>query len=59
VYEFEMIDTMWRCSKEAAFLRTLLRARLEWNEDLFADNVYWWNQVRVGTPRGGPFFVIQ
>ena len=54
-----MIDTMWRCSKEAAFLRTLLRARLEWNEDLFADHVYWWNQVRVATPRGGPFFVTQ
>lgn len=45
VYEFEMIDTLWRVSKEATFLRAILKARMEWDEDTFADHVYWWNQV--------------
>ena len=36
---------MWRCSKEAMFLRTILKCRMEWKEHDFADHVYWWNQV--------------
>ena len=45
VYEYEGLDTMWKCCKESLFLRSILKARLEWNEDTFADHCYWWNNA--------------
>jgi alpha-soluble NSF attachment protein len=41
--EFERIDCMWRCCRETKFLRNIIEAREAYNQDSFADQVYYWH----------------
>lgn len=43
--EFELIDFMWRGSKEKLFFKNLLEFRLELDVDSFVDHLYFWNSI--------------
>ena len=47
VHEYEVTDFLWKCSKEALFLKNILRARLSWDLETFANHVYYWDNVRT------------
>lgn len=44
--EFDRIDVMWRCSKEAKFISNIVRCRVMWDQENFARHLYYWNNVR-------------
>jgi tetratricopeptide (TPR) repeat protein len=46
LYFYETIDGFFRGSTEQRFLLNIYRERLDWNLDLLADHIYWWNNVR-------------
>lgn len=43
---FERIDFSWRGSKEALFVKNIIRSRVNYNMNEFADNIYHWNNVK-------------
>ena len=45
IEEFELIDFMWRGSKEKLFIKNLLQFRLELEFDNFVDHLYFWNSL--------------
>lgn len=46
IIQYESVDCTWKCSKEALFMRNIVDARQNFNQDEFADHVYYWNSAR-------------
>lgn len=44
--EYELIDYLWRCSKEKVFVQNLIEFRRNLKYHEYIDHVYYWNNVR-------------
>lgn len=47
MYEYEDVDFAWASSDEMVFLENIIDARLAYNQHMFADHLYFWDNVRV------------
>ena len=44
--DFEKIDCLWRCSKEALFIDNIVSLRLNYDREKFANHIYYYNNVK-------------
>jgi len=44
--QFDLLDYLWRRSKEKLFIRNIIKARMELDMHSFADHLYYWTNVR-------------
>jgi hypothetical protein len=44
--QFDLLDYLWRRSKEKLFIRNVIKARMELDMHSFADHLYYWTNVR-------------
>ena len=47
IYSYDDLDFMWATSDEVMFLENIIDARLTFNQHMFADHLYFWDNVRV------------
>ena len=47
MYDYEDVDFAWASSDEMVFLENIIDARLAYNQHMFADHLYFWDNVRV------------
>ena len=47
MYDYEEVDFVWASSDEMVFLENIIEARLTFNQHMFADHLYFWDNVRV------------
>ena len=45
VASYEKIDVLWRCSKEVRFINNIIDCRLEYDQNEFADNLYYYHNM--------------
>jgi hypothetical protein len=45
MYEFDDLDFIWSTSDEVIFFETIFDARLSWNQHMFADHLYFWDNL--------------
>lgn len=46
IIEYEKIDYLWRCAKEIAFFKNIIKYRLAFEIHDLVDHMYFWNNVR-------------
>jgi len=44
--QYDLLDYLWRRSKEKLFIRNIIKARIELDMHSFADHLYYWTNVR-------------
>lgn len=44
--QFDLLDYLWRRSKEKLFIRNVIKARMELDMHSFADHLYYWTNVQ-------------
>ena len=47
MYDYEEVDSAWASSDEMMFLENIIEARLTYNQHMFADHLYFWDNTRV------------